>query len=134
MNDIPRQAAILGTGRYLPSRIMTNAQLEKIVDTSDEWIRTRTGICERRLAAEGELISDMALHAARKALRASGTDPLEVDAIVTATITPDLLWPSTACLIQEKLGAKNAFCFDLSAACSGFLYGLAVAQGLVLSG
>jgi 3-oxoacyl-[acyl-carrier-protein] synthase-3 len=127
-------ASILGTGHYVPSRVLTNFDLEKIVETSDEWIRTRTGIRERHLAAEGEWTSDMATQAARKALESSGTLAEELDAIIMATITPDLPWPASACLVQEKLGARKAFCFDLSAACSGFVYGLSVASGLVVAG
>ncbi len=133
MSEAPG-VGILGTGSYLPSRVLSNFDLEKMVETSDEWIRTRTGIRERRLAAGGEFTSDMAVAAARRALEASGTRPEDLDMIVNATITPDMPWPSTACLIQEKLGAAKAFAFDVSAACSGFLYGLTTAHNFILSG
>lgn len=129
----PVQAGILGTGSYLPEKILTNHELEKLVDTSDEWIKTRTGIRERRIAKQNEHTSDMAVEAARKALESANTGLEEIDAIINATITPDVPWPATACLIQEKLGIPKAFALDVSAACSGFLYGLILAQGLVVS-
>jgi 3-oxoacyl-[acyl-carrier-protein] synthase-3 len=127
-------ASILGTGRYIPDRILTNAELEKKVDTTDEWIRSRTGIRERRIAAPGQHASDMGVEACKQALKKSGLQASDVDAIICATISPDYPWPATACLIQEKLGAKKAFAFDVSAACSGFVYGLSVAQGLIATG
>jgi len=118
------RARIIGTGSYVPEKILTNKDLEKIVDTSDEWIRTRTGICERRIAAEGENTSDLAANAARKAMEMAGVSPEEIDYLVVGTITGDFPWPATACLVQEILGLKNAFAYDLSAACSGFVYAL----------
>ncbi|MFZ4765836.1 MAG: beta-ketoacyl-ACP synthase III [Roseimicrobium sp.] len=120
----PCQCSILGTGSYMPARVMTNEELSKIVDTSDEWITTRTGIKERRIAAENETTSDMATAAARRALQMAGVAPEELDLIVVATVTPDMFFPSTACFVQSKLGAVNAIGFDISAACSGFLYAL----------
>ncbi|QYY44580.1 ketoacyl-ACP synthase III [Aneurinibacillus thermoaerophilus] len=129
-----RSAGILATGRYLPEKVLTNADLEKMVDTSDEWIVTRTGIKERRIAREDETSSDMAVAAARQALDKAGIAPEEIDLIIVATITPDMFFPSTACLVQERLGAKRAAAFDLSAACSGFLYGTSVAAQFIANG
>lgn len=126
-----RTVSILGTGSYVPERILTNADLEKMVDTSDEWIVTRTGIRERRIAAEGEYTSDMAAKAGRAAIEQAGIAPEEIDLIIVATVTPDLLFPSTACLVQKQLQAERAACFDISAACSGFLYGLEIAQQFI---
>lgn len=123
-----------GIGSYVPERIMTNAELETLVDTSGEWIRTRTGIEERRIAHSGEATSDLALAAARSALDQAGIAAAEVDLIVTATISPDMLMPSTACFVQSRLGAPAATCFDLEAACSGFLYSLEVARHLLMAG
>jgi 3-oxoacyl-[acyl-carrier-protein] synthase-3 len=119
---------IIGTGMGLPSRIVTNEDLAKTVDTSDEWIYSRTGIKERRIAEEHETTSDFGAEAARNALEMAGVGPEEVDLIIMATLTPDRLLPSTACGVQGKIGAVNAACFDLAAACSGFVYGLAVAD------
>jgi 3-oxoacyl-[acyl-carrier-protein] synthase-3 len=113
---------------------MTNAELETMVDTNDEWISTRTGIRERRIAAEGEATSDLALAAAERALKAAGVQPAAIDAILVATCSPDMPFPSTATIVQDKLGAKNAFAMDLSAACSGFIYGLELARNLLESG
>jgi 3-oxoacyl-[acyl-carrier-protein] synthase-3 len=118
---------IVGTGSYLPERVLTNADLEKMVETTDEWIKTRTGISERRVARDGECTSDMAAAAARRALESAGVAAEQVDLIIVATITPDMPFPNTACFVQEKIGAKNAFCFDIEAACSGFVYALDVA-------
>jgi 3-oxoacyl-[acyl-carrier-protein] synthase-3 len=129
-----RRAAFAGTGHYLPERVLSNADLERMVETSDEWIRTRTGIRERRIAAEGEVTSDMAAAAARRALESAGAAAEEVDAILVATCTPDHIFPNTACAVQQKIGATRAFCMDLSAACSGFLFGLETARGLIASG
>ncbi len=129
----PRTVSIVGTGSYLPERVMTNADLERLVETSDEWIVTRTGIKERRIAAPSETTSDMATRAAEAALAQAGVKPEELDLILVATISPDMFFPSTACFVQKKLGAKNAACFDLSAACAGFLYGLEVAQQFITS-
>ncbi|KAB2642583.1 MAG: ketoacyl-ACP synthase III [Verrucomicrobia bacterium] len=124
-------ASILGTGSYLPERIMTNAELEKMVDTNDEWIRTRTGIQERRIAAPNETTSDMAAAAARAALENAGIEAQEISMIICATVTPDMFFPNTACFVQAKIGATNAVCFDVSAACSGFLYALEIARQFI---
>ena len=119
-------AKISGVAGYLPLRVLTNADLEKMVDTSDEWIRQRVGITERHIAAKGEATSDLAAAAAREVLKQTGTNPEEIDLIVTATVTPDMMFPATSCLVQKKLGASRAWGFDLSAACSGFMYALTV--------
>lgn len=125
---------ILGTGSYAPSRILTNHDLERIVHTSDTWITERTGIKERRIAADGEVTSDMAVAAARKALEMAATDPIDLDMIIVGTISPDMPMPSCAVLVQAKLGATRAFAFDLSAACAGSLYGMAIADQFIRSG
>ena len=122
---------IAGTGSYVPERILTNADLEKMVETSDEWIRTRTGIEERRIAAPEQATSDLAYEAGRRALEMAGIEGSELSAIVVATITPDHVFPSTACILQRRFGAAGAFCFDLEAACSGLLYSLEVAYSLM---
>jgi 3-oxoacyl-[acyl-carrier-protein] synthase III len=127
-------ARIIGTGSYLPPKVLTNADLEKLVDTSDEWILTRTGIVERRIAPEEEATSDLALPAAQAALEAADLDPADLDMILVATITPDMPFPSTACVLQDRLGARRAGAVDLSAACSGFIYGLGMADGLIRAG
>ncbi len=129
-----RAAAIIGTGMAVPSRVVTNVDLSKTIDTSDEWIVTRTGIKERRVAADGEATSDLGYLAGRQALENAKVKPEELDLIIAATMTPDMLCPATACLIQKKLGAKNAGGFDLEAACSGFIYGLSMARGAILGG
>ncbi|HET9947969.1 MAG TPA: beta-ketoacyl-ACP synthase III [Longimicrobiales bacterium] len=120
---------ILATGRYLPERILTNDDMAARVDTSDEWIRTRTGIRERRVAAPGEHTADMGAAAARKAMERAGVEPGEVDILILSTATPDRWLPATACDTQARLGCENALAFDVMAACTGFLYGLAVAEG-----
>jgi len=125
---------LIGTGSYTPERILTNRDLEKMVDTSDEWIATRTGIRERRIARDDEATSDLALIAAQRALDSANISPAEVDVILVATCTPDKFFPSTATLVQHRLGAKKAFAMDLSAACSGFIYGLEVARNLLDAG
>lgn len=125
---------IAGTGSYAPERILTNEDLSKMVDTSDEWILTRTGMRERRIARDDEASSDMGAEAARRALKAASLDAEAIDIIVVATITPDHVFPNTASLIQAKLGASNAFCFDVSAACSGFVYALHTAAQHVACG
>ncbi len=125
---------IVGTGAYLPERILTNAELETMVDTSDEWIVTRTGIRERRIAGDDEPTSVMAAGAAKQALASAGIAGEDVDLIVVGTVTPDMPFPSTACLVQTAIGATKALCFDLEAACSGFLYSMEVARGMLLSG
>ncbi len=127
-------AKIVGTGSYAPARVLSNADLEKMVETSDEWIVTRTGISERRMASETEATSDLALHAAQQALTAANLDPMDLDMILVSTVTPDMAFPSTACILQSCLGATRAAALDLSAACSGFIYGLAVASGLLQLG
>jgi 3-oxoacyl-[acyl-carrier-protein] synthase-3 len=130
--DIP--ALITGTGASLPERKLTNFDLEKMVETTDEWIRTRTGISERRVAGEGDSMSQYAVEASRRALEMAGLDAGSVDMIICATVTPDMPIPSTSCLIQDKLGAKRAAAFDLSAGCSGFIYGLSVAHQFIRNG
>ena len=122
---------IKGTGSYVPEQILTNADLEKMVETNDEWIRTRTGIEERRLAAPEQATSDLAAIAVQRALEMAGIPGSELDAIIVATITPDHIFPSTACILQQKFGAVRAFCFDLEAACSGLVYSLEVARSLM---
>jgi len=127
-------AVITGTGAALPSRRLTNHDLEKMVETSDEWITTRTGIKERRVAAKGETMSEFAVAASRQALEMARLEPGSVDLIICATVTPDMPIPSTSCLIQESLGAKRAAAFDLSAGCSGFIYALSVAHQFIRVG
>jgi 3-oxoacyl-[acyl-carrier-protein] synthase III len=127
-------ARIAGTGSYLPEKVLTNDDLAKFVDTSDEWIAARTGIRERHIAAEGETTSDLAYHAAVRALEAAGVDAKELDLIVVGTTTPDLIFPSTACLLQHKIGADGCPAFDVNAACSGFVYALTVADKFIRSG
>ncbi len=126
--------SIIGTGKYVPEKILTNGDLEKLVDTSDEWITSRTGIRERHIAAPSELTSDMAAAAAKNALDNAGIHPDEIDLIIVATVTPDMFFPATACFVQKKIGAKNALCFDISAACSGFLYALQIARHFLTHG
>ncbi|HSH85095.1 MAG TPA: beta-ketoacyl-ACP synthase III [Guyparkeria sp.] len=125
---------ITGTGSYLPERVMTNHDLEKIVDTSDQWIRERTGIEQRHIAADGQLTSDLAEHASRRALEAAGRVPEEVDLIIVATTTPDRTFPSTACLLQQKLGIHGPPAFDVQAVCTGFIYALSVADKFIKTG
>src|ERR1700688_4035534 len=127
-------AKITGVAGYLPPRVVTNLDIEKMVDTNDEWIRTRTGIRERHYADPGMATSHLGTEAARKLLAAKGVRPEEIEMIVLATVTPDMLFPATACLIQDRLGAKNAWGFDLSAACSGFVYALTVGAQFVGGG
>ncbi len=129
-----RSVSIVGTGSYVPERVLTNAELEKLVETSDEWIVSRTGIKERRIAAEDEFTSDMAAHAARQAMQNAGVDASEIDMLIVATVSPDMMFPSTACWVQNKIGATRAACFDISAACSGFVYGLEIAQQFIATG
>ncbi|HSN46427.1 MAG TPA: beta-ketoacyl-ACP synthase III [Casimicrobiaceae bacterium] len=128
------RSRIAGTGSYLPSQVLTNHDLARRVDTSDAWIRTRTGIRGRRIAAPAESTSDLALHAARAALDAAGVASQDVDLVVVATTTPDMVFPSTACILQAKLGARGGPAFDLQAVCSGFVYALAVADRMVAGG
>ena len=130
----PQPIGFLGIGYHLPTKVLTNADLEKMVETSDEWIRTRTGISQRRIAAEGEQTSDLAVKAALAALADAKLKPTDLDLILVATMTPDMPCPATACLVQAKLGAPQAAATDVAAACSGFLYGLAMGHQMVAGG
>ncbi|MDI6605674.1 MAG: beta-ketoacyl-ACP synthase III [Candidatus Omnitrophota bacterium] len=129
-----RKVGIIGVGEYLPKKILTNAHLEKMVDTSDEWITTRTGIKERRLAAKNEATSDLAINAAKRALKDARLLPLDIDLVIVATITPDSAFPSVACILQDALLIKNAACFDVSAACAGFVYAITIARQFIACG
>ena len=129
-----RTCSITGVGSYVPERILTNADLEKMVETTDEWITTRTGIKERRIAAANEFTSDLAAKAAGRALEMAGVTAEQIDLIIIATLTPDMPFPSTACLVQRKLGAARAAAFDMEAACSGFIYALEIGQQFIMSG
>ena len=133
-NRAPITAKISGVGHYVPENILTNKDLEKMMDTNDEWIVSRTGISERRIVSKGEATSHMGIHAIRELLDLTETEPGEIDVIIVATVTPDRMFPATACLIQEEIGANNCWGFDLSAACSGFLFGLNSASRFVESG
>lgn len=128
---MPNHTIIIGTGSALPSRLLTNKDLEAIVETSDEWIRARTGIEQRYVVEEGETNSSLAVRAARNALEMAGVRPQELDLIIVGTLTPDMPMPSVACLVQKELGAKKAGAFDLSATCSGFIYGLSIADKFI---
>lgn len=131
----PNSIIIKGTGKYVPERIVTNDDLSKIVDTSDEWIFGRSGIKRRRIAADGETTSDMALKASKAAIESAGLTPHDIDLVIVTTVNPDMLFPSTACILQAKLGIRNNIpCFDLEAACSGFVYGMEVATSMMASG
>jgi len=132
-NHLGRRAAITAVGHYVPDKILSNADLEKMVDTTDDWIRTRTGIIERRIL-EGGATSDMGAKAAEAVLKNRGISAEEIEMIIVATVTPDMFFPPTACIVQEKIGAKKAWGFDLSAACSGFLYALVVGAKFIESG
>lgn len=132
MNGVP--VGIIGTGMYVPERVLTNRELEQLVETNDEWIVSRTGIRERRIASKEQATSDLAYEAALEALGNAGVAAENLDLIIVATVTPDMSFPSTACILQNRLGAKKAAAFDLSAACSGFIYGLANASALIASG
>ncbi len=125
---------ISGTGGYLPEKILTNHDLERIVDTSDEWIRTRAGIAQRHIAADNEMASDLALKACREAMAAGGVAARNIDLIIVATTTPDMVFPSTACILQDKLGVKDCPAFDVQAVCSGFIYALATADLFIRAG
>jgi 3-oxoacyl-[acyl-carrier-protein] synthase-3 len=129
----PRTVSIIGTGSYTPEKILTNADLSQMVDTSDEWITTRTGIKERRIAAKDEYTSDMATKAALAAMEQAGISANEIDLILLATATPDMTFPSTACLVQKRIGATKAACLDVSAACAGFLFAIEIAQQFITS-
>lgn len=125
---------ITGTGSYLPEKILTNLDLERMVDTSDEWIRTRTGITQRHIAHEDQSASDLAMYACQNAMQAAGVTAKDIDLIIVATTTPDMIFPSTACILQNKLGIENCPAFDVQAVCSGFVYALATADMFVSSG
>jgi 3-oxoacyl-[acyl-carrier-protein] synthase-3 len=129
-----KYSRIAGTGSYLPEKILTNADLERMVDTTDEWIFTRTGIRERHIAAEGEFTSDLSTQAARQAIKAAGIQAQDIDLIIVATTTPDRVFPSTACLMQDKLGISGCPAFDIQAVCSGFVYAMATADSFIKSG
>ncbi len=134
MTPSPEQSVIIqGVGAYTPARVLTNEDLSRMVDTSDEWIRTRTGIRERRIAAPDEATSDMATKAAAEAIADAGIDPSEIELIIVGTVTPDMPFPNTACFVQQKLGLGKIPAFDVEAACSGFLYTLDVARALMLT-
>ncbi|ADE67729.1 MULTISPECIES: beta-ketoacyl-ACP synthase III [Priestia] len=124
-------AGVLGIGRYVPEKVVTNLDLEKVMDTSDEWIRTRTGIQERRIAADNEDTSDLAYKAAVEALHKANVEAEDIDMIIVATVTPDQPFPTVSCMLQEKLGAKKAASFDVSAACAGFMYGMITAKQFI---
>jgi 3-oxoacyl-[acyl-carrier-protein] synthase III len=125
---------ITGTGGYLPERVMTNTELEQIVDTSDEWIKSRTGIAKRHIAAENETTCDLAEHAARQAIAAAGIEPGDIDLIIIGTTTPDVIFPSTACLLQQRLGIHGCPAFDVQAVCTGFIYALDIADKFIRTG
>ncbi len=133
MSELSR-IGILGTGSYIPEKVITNKDIENLVETTDEWIITRTGIKERRMARPDQFTSDLAVEAGKKALEAAKLSPADLDLIMVATISPDMPTPATACFVQAKLGASRAAAFDISAACSGFVYGISVAKALVQSG
>src|SRR3954463_6058222 len=128
-----RTCSIISVGSYVPERVLTNADLEKMVETSDDWIVSRTGIKARRIAGENEFTSDMAAKAAMRAMQNGGITADQIDLIIVATITPDMLFPATACLVQHKLGARRAAAFDVEAACSGFIYALEIGQQFIMS-
>src|SRR6267378_2180751 len=132
-NRALRTVSIIGTGSYVPEKILTNADLSRMVDTSDEWITTRTGIKERRIAAKDETTSDMATKAALSAIEQAGVSPEDIDMILVATATADMIFPATACFVQKNIGAKKAACLDISAACAGFLFGIEIAQQFITS-
>lgn len=129
-----KYARIAGTGGYLPEKVLTNTELERMVDTSDQWIQERTGIRERHIAAEGETCTDLAEEASRRALEAAGVGPEDIDLIILATSTPDRVFPSTACLLQDRLGNRNSPAFDVAAACTGFVYALGIADKFIRAG
>lgn len=129
-----RRVAIVGTGSYVPDKVLTNAELEKMVETTDEWIITRSGIRERRIAAPGQATSDLATEAALRALESAQVKAEDLDLIIVGTVTPDMVFPNTACFVQTRIGAKRATCFDIEAACSGFLYAVETARQFLLAG
>lgn len=129
-----KKVGILGVGSYVPEKVVSNFDFEKIMDTSDEWIKTRTGISQRRYASDNEATSDLSTKAALKALECAKLTPKDIDLIIVATATPDMIFPSTACLVQENIGSKNAAAFDISVACSGFIYAMTIAKQFVETG
>ena len=129
-----KKTGIIGFGMYVPDSVLTNKELEKMVNTTDEWIVTRTGIKERRIARNDQATSDMAVNAAKEALKDAHLKAEDIDLIIVATITPDMFFPATACLVQAKLGAREVPAFDVSVACSGFIYGLAIASQFISLG
>ena len=129
-----RPVAVTGTGKYVPEKVLTNADLQRMVETSDQWITERTGIKERRIAGDNEATSDLAIKAGRDALENAGVKAEDLDLIIVATVTPDMAFPATACFVQKALGAPNATCFDVSAACSGFIYGMEIARQFIATG
>lgn len=132
--DSKRTVSIIGTGSYVPEKVLTNRDLETMVETTDEWIYSRTGMRERHIAAADQAASDMGAEAAEKALADAGIGADEIDLVIVATLSPDMFFPSTACFVQDKIGATNAYCYDLGAACSGFLYALDSAKNQIASG
>ena len=132
--DLPCTVSIIGTGSYVPEKVLTNQDLEEIVETSDEWIHSRTGMRERHIAADDQATSDLGAEAAKAALADAGLAAEDVDLIIVATLSPDMFFPSTACFVQDKIGAKNAYCYDLGAACSGFLYAMDTAKNQIATG
>ena len=132
--DKTQNISITGLGAFLPEKVLSNADLERLVDTTDEWIRKRTGIIERRIVENGVVTSDLAAKASLEAISDAGISPLDIDLIITSTVTPDHLFPSTSCYVQKKIGATNAGAFDVLAACAGFVYALSIAHGLIASG
>ncbi len=132
--DSKRVVSIIGTGSYVPEKVLTNQDLAEMVETTDEWIHSRTGMRERHIAADGQATSDLGAAAAEKAIADAGISVDEIDLIIVATLSPDMFFPSTACFVQDKIGAKNAFCYDLGAACSGFLYALETAKNQIAAG
>ncbi len=133
-NSSPQRIGLIGLGMYVPPKVLTNFDIEKMVDTTDEWIISRTGIKERHIAEPGVTTSDIAVEAAREALEQAKLDPKELELIITGTTTPDMLFPSTSCILQHRLGAKSAVCFDLGAACSGSVFAMITAQQYLLTG
>ncbi|MCI0478573.1 MAG: 3-oxoacyl-ACP synthase, partial [Anaerolineales bacterium] len=127
---MPRYAHIIGWGKYAPPNIVTNDELAKKIETTDEWIRERTGIAQRHVASEKESTATMAISAARTAIESAGVSPMELDLVIVATVTPEYQFPATACLVQSAIGAERAGAFDLEAGCSGFVYALATAAGM----
>ncbi len=132
--DHKRKVSIIGTGAYVPEKVLTNQDLEQIVETSDDWIYSRTGMRERRIADDSQAASDLGAEAAKKAIADAGISAADIDLIIVATLSPDMFFPSTACFVQDKIGAGNAYCYDLGAACSGFLYALDSARNQIISG